>query len=112
MGYTRGGRSQSAPGFWHEGRSHNRKLAGLLNLAVEGNMNNTFIITPEEGEILTVVKYSHATSSGVSVLSAANQSAASHMRSHDVFAMNGNGEVVVTHGAASGTERFNLLIFG
>ncbi len=110
MSYKANARTESPPEFWHEGSEHSRKIAQAVNGILNGQTNNTFVVTLEEGATDSTVRFTPARAGGSALLFPQNSSAASLARTTDVFATTSTGQVVVTHGAAVGGEQFSLVI--
>ena len=112
MSYAATKRTESAPEFWYEGREHSRKIAQAVNGILNGNTNNTFRVTLEAGTTSTTVPFPPAREGGSVLLFPQGDSAAELVRTTNVYASASSGEVVITHGAATGGELYSLVILG
>ena len=110
MSYKANARTESPPEFWHEPGEHSRKIAQAVNGILNGQTNNTFLVTLEESTNQSIVQFPPARAGGSALLFPQNSSAAALARTTDVFATTTAGQVIITHGAAVGGERFSLVI--
>ena len=110
MSYKANARTESPPEFWHESGEHSRKIAQAVNGILNGQINNAFSVTLEAAESQLTVPFPPARSGGSALLFPQNASAAELARTTDVFATTSVGQVVITHGTATGGERFSLVI--
>lgn len=110
MSFKANARTESTPEFWHEAGEHTRKIAQAVNGILNGKTNNTFSVTLEAGDATTSVSFPPARPGGSALLFAQNESAALMARTQNVYATTTTGEVVISHGTATGGESFSLVI--
>lgn len=110
MSYKPNARTESPPEFWHEAGEHSRKIAQAVNGILNGQTNNTFVVTLEASASQLTVQFPPARSGGSALLFPQNSSAAELARTTDVYATTSAGQVVITHGTATGGEQFSLVI--
>jgi hypothetical protein len=118
MSYENGRRTQTTPEFWSQqdadAGEHIRKIAQSVNGILMGQTNNHFTITLEAGVEPLTVPFSSA-KTGASVLlfpQNADASALGGVYATASTDINGNGQVTVNHGSATGGEKFSLVVIG